>query len=162
MPAIVPSYIAKISRAKKHLVELHEAIDEYAASSPYTVSHGVEGKKQKIIHRLVFTAQPENTEIPIIAADVIYNLRSALDHLMSCLVPNKQRSSVIFPVMFQGVWDAPAPGENAERTKLRERWASDTKSLKPPRTYSPQGAAAAGRRWGWHVRRPIAGHQQPL
>ncbi len=132
MSAVVPSYLAKVSRAEKHLIELHEAIDEYAARKPYTVRQGVEGKKQKTIHRLVFTSDPGNTDILIIAADVIYNLRSGLDHLMSCLVANKERSGVIFPIFFQGVWEDPLPGENAERGKLRARWASDTKSLKAP------------------------------
>jgi hypothetical protein len=132
LSAVVPSYLAKVSRAEKHLIELHEAIEEYAARKPYTVGQGVEGKKQKTIHRLVFTSDPGNTDIPIIAADVIYNLRSGLDHLMSCLVVNKERSGVIFPIFFQGVWEDPLPGENAERGKLRARWASDTKSLKAP------------------------------
>jgi hypothetical protein len=131
MPTIVPSYIAKISRAEKHLVELHEAIDQYAATRPYTVRKEIEGKKKKVVHTLDFTATPANTDIPIIAADVIYNLRSSLDHLMACLVVNKERSSVIFPVMFQGVWDdPPSEGEDAQRAKLRERWKSETKSLK--------------------------------
>jgi hypothetical protein len=132
LSAVVPSYLAKVSRAEKHLIELHEAIEEYAARKPYTVRQGVEGKMQKTIHRLVFTSDPGNTDIPIIAADVIYNLRSGLDHLMSCLVANKERSGVIFPIFFQGVWEDPLPGENAERGKLRARWASDTKSLKAP------------------------------
>jgi hypothetical protein len=128
--AVVPSYLAKISRAEKHLIELHEAIDEYAAARPYAVRKRVEGKKQKVIHRLVFTApKPANTDIPIIAADAIYNLRSALDHLMSCLVDNKERTKVIFPIMFQGVWEPSVKGEDPQRSKLRERWASDTKSL---------------------------------
>ncbi len=132
MTAVVPSYIAKISRAEKHLVELNEAIDEYAARKPYAVRRGIEGKKQRVVHRLIFTSEPGNTGIPIIAADVIYNLRSALDHLMSCLVANKHRSSVIFPVMFRGVWDSAVPGEDAQRAKLRERWAHDTATVANP------------------------------
>jgi hypothetical protein len=129
--AVVPSYLAKISRAEKHLVELHEAIDEYAASRPYAVRKWVEGKKKKPVWRLAFTQTPANTDIPIIAADVIYNLRSALDHLMSCLVANKDRSSVIFPIMFAGVWKPHTAGDDAQRAKLRARWNSDTKSVKP-------------------------------
>ncbi len=132
LSALTPSYIAKITRAEKHLVELHKAIGEYAARRPYTVRQGIEGKKQKMVHRLVFTSDPGNTDIPIIAADVIYNLRSALDHLMSCLVANKERSSVIFPIFFQDVWEDSLPSENAERRKMRARWTSDTKSLKAP------------------------------
>jgi hypothetical protein len=132
LSALVPSYVSKLGRAEKHLVELKEAIDDYAATNPYAVRQGIEGKKQKTVHRLAFTADPANTGIPLIAADVIYNLRSGLDHLMSCLVANKERSKVIFPIMFQGVWETPVPGEDAERMKLRERWTSDTKSLSKP------------------------------
>lgn len=130
MPAIVPSYIAKVTRAKNHLVELKEAIDVYAARKPYTVRKRIEGKKKKTVHRLVFTADPANTDIPIIAADVIYNLRSGLDHLISSMVANKDRTSAIFPIFFEGVWEASVPGENKERLKQRGRWTSDTASLK--------------------------------
>src|SRR5271163_5190888 len=122
MTAIVPSYLSKVSRAEKHLVELHEAIDAFIASKPYTVRKRIEGKKKpKTVHRVVFTTDPVNTDIPIIAADVVYNLRSALDHLMSCLVANKKRGSVIFPVFFEGAWDDPVPGDDEQRLKLQAR-----------------------------------------
>ncbi len=129
MPGIVPSYLAKLSRAEKHLVELKGAIDDYTTTEPYTVRKRIDGKKKKVTHHLVFTIDPANTDIPVIAADVIYNLRSALDHLMACLVANKERSSTMFPVFFEGVWDEPVEGENAQRVKERARWASETKSL---------------------------------
>jgi hypothetical protein len=67
--------------------------------------------------------------VPVIAADVIYNLRSSLEHLMSALVANKERTSVMFPVMFEGVWEPPVPGEDAQRANFRARWKSHTKSL---------------------------------
>jgi hypothetical protein len=129
--AIVPSYIAKVARAKKHLVDLKTAIDGYAAQHPYTVRERMEGKKNpRLVRYLDFTAHPADTDIPIIAADAIYNLRSALDHLMSTLVAKKDRSSAIFPVYFEGVWDGPLPGEDTQRLKLRQRWASDTKTIR--------------------------------
>lgn len=131
MTVIVPSYIAKISRAKKHLVELEEAIGRFADSEPYAVRQGVEGKKKMKVWRLAFTRNPADTDIPIIAADVIYNLRSSLDHLMSALVAKKDRSSAMFPIFFQGVWEPPKPGEDAQRLKVRERWASDTATMRP-------------------------------
>lgn len=129
---IVPSYIAKVARAKKHLIDLQAAIDVYAAGHPYTVRERIEGKKQRKVWRLAFTADPANTDTPLIAADAIYNLRSSLDHLMSSMVPRNQRSSVMFPVYFEGVWGAPRPGEDKQRSKERARWASDTKSLGEP------------------------------
>lgn len=129
---IVPSYIAKVARAKKHLIDLQAEIDRFAGSHPYTVRERVEGKMKRRVWRLTFTADPANTDIPIIAADVIYNLRSSLDHLMSSLVPRNQRSSAMFPVYFEGVWEPSQPGEDKQRRKERARWTSDTKALCEP------------------------------
>jgi hypothetical protein len=131
MTAIVPSYLAKVARAKEHLVDLNAEIERYAAQSPYGVSEGVEGKKKpRKVRRLTFTADPANTDIAIIAADVIYNLRSSLDHLMSALVAKKDRGSAMFPIFFEGVWEPVVPGENEQRIKERGRWASYVKTVK--------------------------------
>jgi hypothetical protein len=126
---IVPSFLAKVARAKKHLVDLQTEVDRFADTHPYALAESVEGKRNRKVRRLVFTASPANTDIPVIAADAIYNLRSSLDHLMASMVPKKDRRSVIFPVFFQGVWEPGIPGENQERIKQRGRWASDTKTL---------------------------------
>ncbi len=123
------SYVAKLARAKKHLVDLDEAVEGFVDSHPYAVSQRVEGKKQRRRWRVEFTASPADTDIPVIAADVVNNLRFSLDHLMCALVPQKERGKVIFPIFFQGVWDAIVPGENQERIKERTRWASVVKSL---------------------------------
>ena len=102
MVSIVPSYVAKITRAKKHLIDLNEAVDEYADAHPYTVREGIEGKKKTRVWRLALKSSPANTDIPIIAADAIYNLRSSLDHLMSSLVARKDRGSAMFPDLLRG------------------------------------------------------------
>lgn len=125
-----PSYIAKLARAKEHLIDLQAAANDFADTHPYTVSERMEGKKKpRKVRRLEMTASPADTPIPIVAADVIYNLRSGLDHLMSALVAPKDRGSAMFPIFFQGVWEAIVPGENQQRIKERMRWASDIKTL---------------------------------
>jgi hypothetical protein len=140
---VVPSFSAKVNRAKKHLVDLEVEINRYGACKPYAVSTRIEGKKKEKIHRLDIKSSPANTDIPIIAADAIYNLQSSLEHLMASLVPKNMRNKVTFPIYFQGVWESPLPGENKERTRERKQWASDTsvihhqavtflKSLQPP------------------------------
>jgi len=123
------SYLAKLARAKEHLVDLQAAVNDYANTHPYTVSERIEGKNERKVYRLAFTDSPADTDIPIIAADVIYNLRSSLDHLMSALVAPKDRGSAMFPIFFEGVWEAIVPGENQQRIKERMRWASDIKTL---------------------------------
>jgi hypothetical protein len=129
MPTVVPSFVAKVARAKEHLVELEDEISTYKDSRPCTVSQLIDDKGKRKFWRLEFTADPANTDIPIVAADVIYNLRSSLDHLMAALVRPKRRSSVMFPVFWEGVWEPPVPGENAQRVKDRNRWISCVKEL---------------------------------
>src|SRR4051812_18022417 len=140
MSAVVPSFVAKIARAKEHLIELEGVVDAFGESRPYTVRQRINGKGK--VWRLEFTADPANTDIPVVAADVIYNLRSGLDHLMGSLVPRKRRSSVMFPIMWEGVWEPAVPGENADRIKQRERWQSCVKGPRRRRHRSPQGVAA--------------------
>lgn len=48
---------------------------------------------------------------------------------MSALVASNHRNSAMFPIFFQGVWEPRVPGENAQRTKERSRWTSDTKTV---------------------------------
>lgn len=124
-----PSYLAKIDRAEQHLVELKREVERYTASHPYSVRTTGKGQRQK--HWLRFTASPEDTSIGIIAADVIYNLRSGLDHLAAALVPANERDSVMFPILWWGVWDDPIPGENRERAKARSRWNTYTRKMWP-------------------------------
>jgi hypothetical protein len=126
---VIPSYLAKLARAEKHLIELETAVDAFVATDPYTVRERIEGKKKRRRLRLEFTSFPVDTDIPVIAADVINNLRFSLDHLMCAMVPPKERRRVMFPIFFEGVWDAIVPGEKQERVKERTRWASVVKTL---------------------------------
>lgn len=124
------SYDLKLDRAEQHLIELKDALDRYVEKHPYEVRRHVEGKKKREVFRLHFTEQPDPTIGPIVG-DVIYNLRSALDHLMAALVPSERRSKVYFPIYWQGVWEPPEPGEHPKRSKDRGRWASDTAKVHP-------------------------------
>lgn len=130
--AIVPSYLKKLTKAKEDLPALEAEIERYVMRDPYRVVESAEGKRQPKVRRLEITSDPANTEIPTIAAGIIYNLRSGLDHFMSALVPKKQLGSVQFPIYFQGVWEDGATEENAQRSKERGRWRSDTKELAEP------------------------------
>jgi hypothetical protein len=133
MASIVPSYISKLDRAEHHLLELKQAIEAFGGdgtdptSRPYTITKAREGRRT--VHRLTFTRSVVNTDVPLIAADAIYNLRSSLDHLMTALSPAGRNP--IFPIFFRGVAVPPVDCENDQRIKLRERWTSDTAHLAP-------------------------------
>jgi hypothetical protein len=128
MAGLVPSYILKGNRAEKHLHHLKVKIGKWADTHPYEV-RTTHYRKRDVQH-LRFTSSPP-PEIGTIAADFVYNIRSGLDHLMGALVPASERDSVYFPIYFVGVWEDPIPGEDAERTKARGRWKSDTAKVRP-------------------------------
>lgn len=132
MVAIVPSYLRKLTKAQEDLAALEEEIERYVMRDPYRVVESAESKRQPKVRHLEITSDPANTEIPTIAAGIIYNLRSGLDHFMSALVPTKQRGSVQFPIYFRGVWEDAVGVENGQREKERGRWRSDTKALQEP------------------------------
>lgn len=132
MVAIVPSYLTKLRTAKEDLVRLEEEIERYVMRDPYRVVEQAEGRRQPKMRRLQITSDPANTDIARIAGDLLYNMRSGLDHLMSALVPKKQRGSAHFPIFFQGVWEDARGEENEQRTKERSRWRTDTKALPEP------------------------------
>jgi hypothetical protein len=92
------------------------------------VRTSVKGKRKKKTRRLHFTADPSNTDIPVLISDAVHNLRSGLDHLMGALVPERG-DSCYFPIYFQGVWESFVPGENQQRIDTRAKWSSDTASL---------------------------------
>jgi len=129
----VPSHVAKVSRAKTHLECLKTAIETYSGtdlrSYPYAGRHSIEGKPKRDVFRVHFFRAVSNTDIPLIAADAIYNLRSSLEHLMAAMVPAKNRDSVTFPVFWRGVWDPCVTGESEQRRRDRQRWLTIARAL---------------------------------
>jgi hypothetical protein len=119
-------YDRKIDRAEQHLIDLKAEVTRYVESHPYEVLKTSEGKPKHWVHRVHFTRQPDPI-IALIVADVVYNLRSGLDQLMSSMVPTDE--SPIFPIYFQGVWEPASESDNEQRRKDRRRWASDTKKV---------------------------------
>jgi hypothetical protein len=130
MAELIPSYLQKIARAERHLADLTAEVDRYRNSNVYRVRETVEGKRKRKVRRLEFTVFPENTDIGIVAADLVYNLRSGLDHLAARLA-SKKRDSVMFPIFWSGVWGPRVEGENDQRKKDRERWATSTRNMRP-------------------------------
>jgi hypothetical protein len=121
-----PSYVRKADWAEKHLWKLTDLTGSFMKRHPYTVSDPIEDKRQQRFVRLEFTEEPD-PDIALIAGDVLYNLRAAFDYLIASLVPRSYRSKVLCPILHEPVWEIPtAEGENAERTKNRQRWNSLT------------------------------------
>lgn len=130
MRTALRSFELKADRAERHLTELSDQVARYSDSHPYAIRMRREGKKRKPVYRLDITKQPDDV-VSLLIADTVYNIRSGLDHLAAALVPARDRDSTMFPVFFQGVWEPPVRGENAQRLKERQRWTTTTRRMHP-------------------------------
>lgn len=125
------SFSRKMIRASRHLTELDAILVDFADRHPYEVIR-TRDRTGKYTHRFAFTEEPPQ-DIPLIAGDILYNLRSGFDHLIGALVPRSQRSKVLFPIVTEPVWDIPrTDGENEELRKNREKWESLVRKIKHP------------------------------
>jgi hypothetical protein len=70
----------KLDNAKKHAAHLQSELQAFLASNPYKVSFKHNPQTRKLIY-FVSNADPVPDCLPLIAGDVIQNLRTALDHL---------------------------------------------------------------------------------
>jgi hypothetical protein len=126
------SFELKLSRSRRHLRELEVAIESYAETHPYkVVPH-----EDNTVHPLkrtfyAFVNQPPDPALSIILGDVLYNLRSALDHLAVALVAPKRRRRASFPIFVDDLWATdPASGSyvNAD-DHARQAFDTATKTM---------------------------------
>jgi hypothetical protein len=71
---------SKIEWAKKHIADLDVALRMFYNTKPYKVGTKRDPRTRKLIYYVV-GVNPTPDHIPLITADVLQNLRSALDHL---------------------------------------------------------------------------------
>jgi hypothetical protein len=77
---------AKIARAREHLNTLEDETQRFFKPDSYIVAHEIEPESRDQIWRLKSDLPEVPIRISIIVGDVLYNLRSALDHLAWQLV----------------------------------------------------------------------------
>jgi hypothetical protein len=94
----------KIERAKTHIGNVNQMISAFLIQDPFRMEWQEDAIRcQK--HLIVKATQKMPYEIPLIAADTIHNLRSALDHLACCLAVQNgaaKISDVYFPIGREG------------------------------------------------------------
>lgn len=103
------SWRLKLDRAQHHFEEFRTEVAQYIESRPYTVErvrrprcpeHG----RACIRFRLKLTAQP-SPDLSVVLGDVLFNLRSALDHLAVAIAPRNRRWNASFPIERVDHWE---------------------------------------------------------
>ena len=97
---MTPSHILKLQRAEKHLEDLKSLVGPIGDRRPYPVieTHRTECKKPRWVYCLDLDAIEPDETFGLIYGDFLFNVRSALDHLMVALVPKKHKSRAQFPI----------------------------------------------------------------
>jgi hypothetical protein len=87
----IKSAKAKLVRAAKHLHAIKRRIAAYAGTKPHKIVKKAKGKKKLNVPK------PPPTEISLLAGEMIYQMRSALDCLVFDLVKRNPNVSAIAP-----------------------------------------------------------------
>ncbi len=74
----------KIERANDHITELQSLVQIFCESQSYTSRLDVEPDGQQAL-KVIFDLSPFPSKIPVIIGDILFQLRSALDHLVCAL-----------------------------------------------------------------------------
>src|ERR1700694_5642328 len=83
---IITSAHLKVERAKKHIIELDNALTAFKSTKPYKIETYVNPKTPQILNYYLVEVDEVPDAISLICGDVFHNLRGALDHLAAQLV----------------------------------------------------------------------------
>lgn len=91
-----PSWRLKRRRAEQHLRDFGDGVAPFYGRYVYPASEGFEdeGGTRNWIRRVTFP-EPDDPMLAILAGEILFNFRSALDHLAAALVPPAQRTRKI-------------------------------------------------------------------
>lgn len=112
---------AKVDRAKEHLAEFKRAVDGFIASEPYKFDTVDDAGGLR--HIVLKSHEPLPLRLSTIAGDIVHNLRSSLDVLVTCagMLESNELQNLKFPI-------------------YRERTDFEKRALKGDWNHSPRAA----------------------
>ncbi|MGA8735806.1 MAG: hypothetical protein WB558_17950 [Terriglobales bacterium] len=100
-PEVYERLIAKVKWASEHIRNLQAVCDRFDESHPYRIEREHDTQAGQLVYYLR-SIKPVPQEVPLIAGDILSNLRSALDHCIWHLVQRNatlpNRRDVYFPI----------------------------------------------------------------
>ena len=128
---MTPSHRLKLDRADKHLKELEALIRHLRTRRQYPVVESVQPQRKSPVwtYRLDLDGvQPPET-FPIALGDYLFNVRSALDHLIVGIAARKHKYSASFPICTQDpLATDETTGDYLDGEEAR-KWLSRTEGL---------------------------------
>lgn len=96
--APTPSHRLKLDRAAEHLDHLQAFVAEVGKRRPYPMVETFDSQHKLWLYRLNIDEVEPPEMFPIVLGDFLFNVRSALDHLVVAIAPKKYESQVAFPI----------------------------------------------------------------
>ncbi len=123
-----------MKRAEQHFDELKREIAAYVRDQHYEVVP-IDPSPECQEHggacwdyQLRFTGQPD-PRLAVIAGDVLFNLRSALDHIAVAMVPSQRRTKASFPIEVEPIWKREHGRFVVRDSERRRHWRDATKGM---------------------------------
>jgi hypothetical protein len=128
------SWTLKVERAELHFQELRRELAAYANGQRFEVLP-VDPLPECHLHggtcwdyELHMTRQPDPL-LAVIAGDVLFNLRSALDHIAVAMVPSKLRREASFPIEVKPIWERKGRRFVVREPDCRRRFRAATRGM---------------------------------
>lgn len=122
-----PSWRLKLHRAKEHLRTIGELIGYPPGRQPCPVTEvlNADGKFEYSIS----IPGAVDQMVPIVAGDCLFNIRSALDHLVCALIPSEDKGPAQFPIFTTDPLRTDSVTGAYRDTNARSRWLSQTRGI---------------------------------
>jgi hypothetical protein len=126
---VAHSWREKVERAKHHLSDFEALIAPFEDRRSYPVSEGFETEDEgRVWTCRLDIPEPEDPLLPIIAGDLMFNLRSALDHLATAMVRRSSQRTA-FPLFTTDLHEQDPITGDYLHGEDRERWEAMTKGF---------------------------------
>jgi hypothetical protein len=132
---VTKSWRLKLVRAQEHFEQFRSGVGRYTDGNPYTLERVRRPRCPEhggacIRYRLKLTSQPP-PELSVVLGDVLFNLRSALDHLAVAIAPRNRRWNASFPIERVEFWEEKDDELIIPNADAWGRFCSDVKGMPP-------------------------------
>jgi len=124
-----PSHRLKIQRAAEHFADLQDIVAPIEARRPHTVRETFNSERQEWEYRLRLDGADPPERFPIVLGDFLFNVRSALDHLIVAVAPHHRKPNIDFPIFVFDPFVRDEASGDYLHPKARRGWLKATKGL---------------------------------
>jgi hypothetical protein len=126
-----PSHRLKLNRADEHLKDIEALTKPLGERREYPVIETMKPKRKapEWEYRLDLSSIQLPERLPILVGDYLFNVRSALDHLVVAIAPRKHRRKVSFPIFVTDPFARDETSGDYLDAKAACRWLSLTSGL---------------------------------